>query len=50
MLYTFMPLFAIMEHPSLTQSSSTFAIKFSWQNVYMLSNFTEVVVVDLCVL
>ena len=45
-LYPSMSLFAIMEHPSLTQSSSTFAIKCSWQNVYMLSIFAEVVVVD----
>ena len=34
-----MSLFAFMEQPSLSQSSSTFAIKCSWQNVYMLSIF-----------
>ena len=50
MLYPSMSLFAIMEHPSMTQSSSTFAIKCSWQIVYMLSNFAEVVVVDPCML
>ena len=43
-----MYLFAFMEHPSLTQSSSTFSINCSWQNVYMLSIFSEVVVVDPC--
>ena len=50
MLYPSMSLFAIMEHPSLTQSSSTFAIICSWQNVYVLSIFAEVVVVDPCML
>ena len=50
MLYPSMSLFAFMEHPSLTQSSSTFAIKCSWQNVYVLSIFAEVVVVDLFML
>ena len=42
--------FAIMEYPSMTQSCYTFAIKFSWQIVYMLINFAEVVVVDPCML
>ena len=41
-----MSLCAIMEHPSLSQSSSTFAIKCSWQIVNMFSNFAELVVVD----
>ena len=45
-----MSLFAIMEHPSLSQSSSTFAIKCSWQIVNMFSNFAELVVVDPCML
>ena len=45
-----MSLFAIMEHPSMTQSCSTFAIKCSWQIVYVLINFAEVVVVDPCML
>ena len=45
MLYPSMSLFAIMEHPSMTQSSSTFAIKCSWQIVYVLINFAKVVVV-----
>ena len=48
MLYPFVSLFAIMEYPSMTQSCSTFSIKFSWQIVYVLSNFVEVVVVDPC--
>ena len=41
-----MPLFAIMECPSMTQSCSTFAIKYSWQIVNMIFNFAKVVVVD----
>ena len=45
-----MCLFAIMEHPSLSQSSSTFAIKCSWQIVNMFRNFAELVVVDPCML
>ena len=49
-LYPSMYLFATMEQPSLTQSSSTFAIKCCWQNVYVLSIFAEVVVVDPCML
>ena len=49
-LYPSMSLFAIMEHPGLSQSSSTFAIKCSWQNVYVLSIFAEVVVVDPCMI
>ena len=39
-----MPLFAIMEHPSLSQSSSTFAIKCSRQIVNMFSDFAKLVV------
>ena len=42
----FMPRFAIMECPSMSQSCSTFAIKCSWQIVYMLFNFAKLVVVD----
>ena len=49
-LYPSMSLFAIMEHPSLSQSSSTFAIKCSWQIVNMFSNFAELVVIDPCML
>ena len=49
-LYPSMSLFAIMEHPSMTQSCSTFAIKCSWQIVYVFINFAEVVVVDPCML
>ena len=45
MLYPFMPLFEIMEYPSMTQSCSTFAIKCSWQIVYVLFNFAKLVVV-----
>ena len=41
-----MSLFAIMENPTLSQSSSTFAIKCSWQIVNMFCNFAELVVVD----
>ena len=32
--------------PSLSQSCSTFAIKYFWQNVNMIFNFAKVVVVD----
>ena len=39
-----------MEQPRLSQSSSTFAIKCSWQIVNMFSNFAELVVVDPCML
>ena len=46
MLYPSMSLFAIMEHPTLSQSSSSFAIKCSWQIVNMFSDFAELVVVD----
>ena len=45
-----MSLFAFMEYPSMNQSCSTFAIKCSWQIVYMLINFAKVVVVDPCML
>ena len=34
----------------MTQSCSTFAIKCSWQIVYVLINFAKVVVVDPCML
>ena len=49
-LYPSMPLFAFMDHPRLSQSSSTFAIKCSWQIVNMFSDFAELVVVDPCML
>ena len=49
-LYPSMSLFAFMEHPSLSQSSSTFAIKCSWQIVNMFSNFAKLTVVDPCML
>ena len=49
-LYPSISLFAIMEHPSLSQSSSTFAIKCSWQIVNMFSDFAEVVAIDPCML
>ena len=45
-----MSLFAFMEHPGLSQSGSTFAIKCSWQIVNMFSNFAEVVAIDPCML
>ena len=41
----FMPLFAIMECRRMTQSCSTFAIKYFWQIVYVLFNFAKLVVV-----
>ena len=44
----FMPLFAIMEYTIMTQYCFTFAIKCSWQIVYILSNFAEVVIVYPC--
>ena len=50
MLYPSMSFFATMEHPSMTQSCSTFAIKCFWQIVYVLINFAEVVVVNPCML
>ena len=45
-LYPSIPLFAIMECPSMSQSCSTFAIKYFWHNVNMIFNFAKVVVVD----
>ena len=45
-----MSLLVMLEHPRLTQSSSTFAIKCSWQIVNMFSDFADVVVVDPCML
>ena len=50
MLYPSMSLFAFMECPIMTQSFSMFAIKCSWQIVYVLINFAEVVVVVPCML
>ena len=44
-LYPSIPLFAIMECRSMTQSCSTFAIKYFWQIVNMIFNFAKVVVV-----
>ena len=49
-LFPSMSLVAIMEQPSLSQSSSTFAIKCSWQIVDMFSDFAEVVAIDPCML
>ena len=49
-LYPSMPLFAIVECPSMSYSCSTFAIKCSWQNVNMLINVAMVVVSDPCIL
>ena len=40
-----MPLFAIMECHSMTQSCSTFAIKYFWQILNMICNFAKLVVV-----
>ena len=42
----FLHFFAIMECHSMTQSCSTFAIKYFWQIVYVLFNFAKLVVVD----
>ena len=50
MFYPSVSLFAIMEYPSMTQSCSTFAIKCSWQIVYVVINFAEVVIVVPCML
>ena len=41
-----MSLFAIMEHPSLSQSSSTFAISRFLADCLLVSDFAENVVVD----
>src|SRR4051812_36311390 len=49
-LYPSMLLFVIMECHSLSQSSSTFAIKCYWQIVYMLFDFAKLVVVDPCMI
>ena len=43
----FMPLFAIMECPRMTQSFSTFAIKYFWQILNMIFTFAKFVVVVL---
>ena len=42
----FLPLFAIMECHSMTQSCSTFAIKYFWQILNMICNFAKLIVVD----
>ena len=39
-------LFAIMEYHSMTQSCSTFAIKYFWQILNMICNFAKLIVVD----
>ena len=49
-VYTSVYLFAFMEHPSLSQSSSTFAIKCSWQIANLFSDFAEDVAIDPCML
>ena len=41
-----MSLFAIMEHPSLSQSSSTFATSLIWADCQLVCNFADDVVVD----
>ena len=45
-----MSLFAIMEHPSLSQSSSTFASLRIWADCQLVCNFADDVVVDPCML
>ena len=45
-----MSLFEIMEQPSLSQSSSTFAISWIWADCLLVSNFADDVVVDPCML
>ena len=42
----FLPLFAIMECHSLTQSCSTFTIKYFWKILNMIFIFSKLVVVD----
>ena len=43
-----MSLFSIMEHPSLSQSSSTFVFSWIWADCLLVSDFVEDVVVDPC--
>ena len=43
-------LFEIMEHPSLSQSSSTFATLWIWADCQLVCNFAGDVVVDPCML
>ena len=45
-----MHLFAIMEHPSLSQSTSTFATLWIWADCQLVCNFADDVVVDPCML
>ena len=45
-----MSLFAIMEHPSLSQSSSTFATSWIWADCLLVSDFSDNVVVEPCML
>ena len=45
-----MSLFANMEHPSLSQSSSTFATLWIWADCQLVCNFADDVVVDPCML
>ena len=45
-----MSFFAIMEHPSLSQSSSTFASLRIWADRQLVCDFADVIVVDPCTL
>ena len=49
-IYPSMSLVAIMEHPSLSQSSSTFATSRIWADCLLVSDFADDVVVDPCML
>ena len=50
MLYTSMYLLVIMEHPSLSQSSSTFASLRIWADHQLVCDVADVIVVDPCML
>src|SRR3954470_8984337 len=50
LFYPSMLLLVFLECIGLSQSSSTFASKCSWQIVYLLFNFAKLVVVDPCML
>ena len=50
MFYPSMSLFAIMEHPSLSQSISTFASLWIWEDRQLVCDFADVIVVDPCML
>ena len=49
-IYPSMSLFVFMEHPSLSQSSSTFSSLRIWADRQLVCDFADVVVVDPCML